>query len=349
MRKASTAFAACDMQANHRQRRDFVKGVAALAGAAGLPAFDMSLAAVEPPPETKTLRLTATPAICLAPQYVAEALLNAEGFTDVQYVKLENPSPNSAIASGNADISMDAVWGFMSRIDAGDPVTILAGVHLGCYQLIGSDKIKTVRDLKGKTVPVFKLGDPNHLFLSSIAAYVGLDPRKDINWITRSPTESVQLLAKGQVDAYLAFPPEPQEMKAKGIGHVIVNTGIDKPWAQYYCCVAAARRAFVQSYPVATKRALRALLKAADLCNQYPERAAQLLIEKKFASRYDYALQALRDVPYNAWRTYDPDNTLRFYSVRLHELGMIKSTPQKLIAEGTDWRFLNELKRELKA
>jgi len=152
MRKASTAFAACDMQANHRQRRDFVKGVAALAGAAGLPAFDMSLAAVEPPPETKTLRLTATPAICLAPQYVAEALLNAEGFTDVQYVKLENPSPNSAIASGNADISMDAVWGFMSRIDAGDPVTILAGVHLGCYQLIGSDKIKTVRDLKGKTV-----------------------------------------------------------------------------------------------------------------------------------------------------------------------------------------------------
>ena len=44
-----------------------------------------------------------------------------------------------------------------------------------------------------------------------------------------------------------------------------------------------------------------------------------------------------------------PDDTLRFYAVRLHELGTIKSTPQKIIAGGTDWRFLNELKRELKA
>ena len=40
---------------------------------------------------------------------------------------------------------------------------------------------------------------------------------------------------------------------------------------------------------------------------------------------------------------------MRFYALRLHEAGMIKSSPNKLIAEGTDWRFLDELKRELKA
>jgi hypothetical protein len=38
----------------------------------------------------------------------------------------------------------------------------------------------------------------------------------------------------------------------------------------------------------------------------------------------------------------------RFYALRLREAGMIKSTPQRLIAQGTDWRFLNELKKELK-
>jgi NitT/TauT family transport system substrate-binding protein len=27
---------------------------------------------------------------------------------------------------------------------------------------------------------------------------------------------------------------------------------------------------------------------------------------------------------------------------------MIKSSPQKLIAQGTDWRFLNALKKEMK-
>ena len=49
------------------------------------------------------------------------------------------------------------------------------------------------------------------------------------------------------------------------------------------------------------------------------------------------------------WREYDPEDTLRFYALRLHEAGMIKSSPNALLAEGTDWRFLNELKRELKA
>jgi len=38
---------------------------------------------------------------------------------------------------------------------------------------------------------------------------------------------------------------------------------------------------------------------------------------------------------------------VRFYALRLHEVGMVKSSPQKLIAEGTDWRFLTEIKEEL--
>jgi len=108
-------------------------------------------------------------------------------------------------------------------------------------------------------------------------------------------------------------------------------------------------RDFVHKHPVATKRAVRAILKATDLCAQEPERAARLMVDRGFASRYDYAIQTLREVPYNAWRIYDPATTLRFYALRLHEAGMIKSSPQKIIAQGTDWRFLNELKRELKA
>ena len=68
-----------------------------------------------------------------------------------------------------------------------------------------------------------------------------------------------------------------------------------------------------------------------------------------FASRYDYALQTLTELPYDRWREFDPEDAMRFYALRLHEVGMIKSTPNKIIADGTDWRFLDELKRELKA
>jgi NitT/TauT family transport system substrate-binding protein len=68
-----------------------------------------------------------------------------------------------------------------------------------------------------------------------------------------------------------------------------------------------------------------------------------------FAHRYDYALQTLSELPYGAWREFDPEDSLRYYALRLHEVGMISSSPNKIISEGTDWRFLNELKRELKA
>jgi NitT/TauT family transport system substrate-binding protein len=77
--------------------------------------------------------------------------------------------------------------------------------------------------------------------------------------------------------------------------------------------------------------------------------AARRLVDRGFAPPYDYALETLRDVPYDKWREYDPEDTIRFCALRLREIGLIKSTPQKLIAENTDWRFLDELKRELKA
>ena len=100
---------------------------------------------------------------------------------------------------------------------------------------------------------------------------------------------------------------------------------------------------------MATRRVTRAILKATDVCVTEPTRAARRLVDAGFTERYDYALRTLNEVPYNAWREYDPGDTIRFYALRLHEAGMIKSTPQQIIAAGTDWRFLNELKRELKA
>ena len=105
---------------------------------------------------------------------------------------------------------------------------------------------------------------------------------------------------------------------------------------------------YVRRHPVATKRVLRAILKAADLCVTEPARAAQRVVDGGFTARYDYTLQTLKEVPYDKWREYDPEDTIRYYALRLHEAGMIKSLPSKIIAENTDWRFLNELKRELK-
>jgi len=234
------------------------------------------------------------------------------------------------------------------RLEAGDPIVILGGLHIGCFELFGTNEVRSIRDLKGKTVAVPALDSSRYVFLASMVAYVGLDPRKDLNFVTHPGPESIRLLSEGKIDAYLGFPPEPQEMRDKQIGHVVVNSAVDRPWSQYFCCIAAGSREFVRKHPVATKHVLRAILKAADVCGTAPEQAARLIVEQGFTPRYDYALQTMQEIPYNRWREYNPEDTVRFYALRLHEAGMITSSPQKIIAQGTNWRFFNELKKEMK-
>jgi NitT/TauT family transport system substrate-binding protein len=331
-----------------QNRRHFLASLSS-AAAVGLVDAPKVLAA-EPPLETTRIRLFDWAGICIAPQFVAEELLKSEGFTDVQYVRSgtrAGEEASVALASGAIDINSQFSAPCIIRVEAGDPIVFLGGLHVGCFELFGTERIRAVRDLKRKTVAIPALGSPHHTFLASIAAYVGLDPSHDINLVTYPVAESMQLLADGKIDGLLSFPPIPQELRAKRIGHVIVNSSVDRPWSQYFCCIVSGHREFVRKHPVATKRALRALLKAVDFCAATPERAARIVADRGYP--YEYSLQAMREIPYAKWRDYDPEDAVRFYSLRLREAGMIRSTPNKIITQGTDWRFFNELKRELKS
>ena len=330
-----------------QDRRRFLATLSSTAAAGLLDA--PNVLGQEAPLETSRIRLYEWTSVCIAPQFVAEELLKAEGFTDVQYVRAEPTGqlPNPLLASGAVDINSQFSAPSILRIEAGDPVVFLGGMHVGCFELFGTGQIRAVRDLKGKRVAIPAFGSPHHVFLASIAAYVGLDPSRDINFVTYPANQSMQLLADSKIDALLSFPPVPQELRAKKIGHVILNSSVDRPWSQYFCCMISGNREFVRKHPAATKRAMRALLKAVDLCVAMPERAARIVADRGYP--YEYALQAVREIPYAKWRDYDPEDAVRFYSLRLREAGMIKSSPNKILADGADWRFWNELKRELKA
>jgi NitT/TauT family transport system substrate-binding protein len=328
-------------------RRHFLAALPS-AGALGLLGGASAMAQAAPP-ETTTIRLARSRSICIAPQYVVGDLLQAEGFTDIRYVATDaGMGQSKLLARGEIDLTLHFSPLLLIPIDAGEKISIIAGVHVGCFELLAIERIRSIADLKGKTVGVPDLGTAPHIFVSSMAALVGLDPAKDINWVRSPSIAPMELFADGKIDAWLGFPPEPQQLRARKVGHVVVNSSIDRPWSQYYCCMLGGNRDFIRKNPVATKRALRAILKATDFCVSDPAGAARRMVDNGFTARYDYALQTLKEVPYSKWREYDPEDTIRFWALRLREAGMIKSNPNKIIAEATDWRFLNELKRELK-
>jgi NitT/TauT family transport system substrate-binding protein len=330
-------------------RRDFVVAASATATTGLIWSGQRPRAlAQEAPPETTKIKLASSPSLCVAPQFVVDELLADEGFTQIDRMVTESgPQLNEAIASGQVDFAMHFSGPLILLLDRGRKIAILAGVHVGCFELFAKDGINGVADLKGRSVGIPGLESSAHVFLSAMATLVGLDPAKDIHWVTGAEAKPIEMFLEGKVDAFLGFPPEPQRLRAQNVSHVIVNSAQDRPWSQYFCCMLAGNPEFVRAKPIAAKRMVRAMLRASDLCFSAPTKVARQIVDRGFTPNYDYALQTLSDVPYGKWRDYDPEDTIRFYALRLHEAGMIKSSPDAIITEGTDWRFLREVRREL--
>jgi len=157
------------MSISHTRRR--VLAAVPLMGTFGLlrPA---SVLAAEEQLETTRVRLGNQSGLCVAPIYVLEQLLRAEGFTDIQYVQLPpNQSAPDGIARGDIDFGGNFAPVLVSALDRGLPVTALGPLHLGCFEVFGGESVRTVADLRGKRVTINTFGSPWHLFLSVIGLF----------------------------------------------------------------------------------------------------------------------------------------------------------------------------------
>lgn len=189
------SFRRCDAMIHRRQ---FLKGTTAL-GVAGLLGTRAATASAEPPPETTRLRLPHIPGVCVAPQYIAEELLRSEGFSEIEYVKSPPGIGYDFYASGEVDISVAFVAPFIPLVDRGLPIVMLAGVHVGCFELFGTEQVKSIRDLKGRNVAVPSMGSAHYFFLASMLRFVGLDPRRDIKWLEHPVGDSARVLTERRV------------------------------------------------------------------------------------------------------------------------------------------------------
>ena len=135
-----------------QSRRDFLAS-APLAAAAGVLGARISIA--DEGPETTTIRIRvedAPPAVvsgvaenslCNAPLYITDDLLRLEGFTDIRYVLVKSGLPyTQAFARGEIDFGLLTAPGVLRRLDAGVPITALAGVHPGCFEMFAQGYVR---------------------------------------------------------------------------------------------------------------------------------------------------------------------------------------------------------------
>jgi NitT/TauT family transport system substrate-binding protein len=308
-----------------------------------------------PPPETTTVRYV-MPAAC-DPLWNVRDLLLQEGFKDIQLVRAP-VTTTEWLTANKADFNSGYGTLIAASVDEGLPIVSLAGIHPGCFELFATPGISTIRDLRGKTIAVNakKSSDQFYGFFSILLANIGIDPRTEVNFIEIGPdfTALRDAFVDGRSQAFIASGTTGPQLhrNPKNPGKVILDTTMDKPWSQYYCCNLVANRNWARRYPVATKRFTRAILRAADEVAKDKPRAAREYVARGFVaapspSEEDLTNEAIRDLSYD-WREIDPEDTLRFFALRLADAKLVKSTPQQIIAQGSDFAYMRQLRTELK-
>ena len=195
-------------------RRGFLT-MLSLTGAAGLVGLPRAFAA-ESALETPTVRIPKiSQGICAAPELIVGELLRAEGFADVRFVPSGPGDLTQAVGDGTLDFALNFASSLTAAIDRGVAIRVLAGIHAGCFGLFGHEVIHGIADLKGRSVAVGSMGGPSHLFVAAMASQVGIDPGTDIHWITAPGGKSIELFIDGKAHAFLGFPPQPQELRAR--------------------------------------------------------------------------------------------------------------------------------------
>ena len=309
-----------------------------------------------PPPETTTVRIV-TPSACDPGLMLAGDYLREEGFTEVRYVDTSFVD-RKWLLEREADVSLAHPEFIVASLDAGVPLVMLAGLHSGCLEVWTQPGIRSISELRGKKIAVRRAdtSDQYYAFFATLLGYVGIDPVKDVQFVAGgNGAEMRRAFIEGRADAVLvgsATGPSFRRLP-QAPGHVILATSTAKPWSQYLCCTLVAPRDWARQNPIATKRITRAVLRATDRATKDPARAAHdaSAAAAAAAAGGDFGDESLVretiDMCTYDWRELDPEETLRFFALRLAEAKLIKSTPQQLINQGTDLAYMRQLRKEL--
>ena len=317
--------------------------------------------------ETTTVRI-AYPVECDPGLVLAKGYLQDEGFTDVEFVATPFTS-RGWITENKADFACAHSEFTVGAIADGLPLRVLSGLHSGCLELWVRDGITDIHDLSGKRISV-RVKDIRDMFYAWFAILLGDIgiALKNVDFVEAADPGDyngmIGAFTGGRADAVLAGGPEGPHLRRrpKPPGHVLLETNTQTPWSQYFCCNLVANRDWAQQNPVATKRVTRALLRATDAAASDHASAARNAVAVIAARSSQIGGQAaggafedesivtetMAMCTYN-WRELDPEDTLRFFALKLANVNLITSTPQQIIARGSDFAYMRQWKGESKS
>ena len=304
-----------------------------------------------PPPETNAIRIACFG--CDAPIMAAERYLRQEGFTDIEITgETSPPEFEAALVSGKVHMGPMDPPQFVSSVQRGQGIVGLGSLHPGCLEIWAQAGIGSLTDLRGRTIVVGSkaINDPPYSYIALVLKYAGVDPQ-EVNFVAQSGVNPINLYLGGKNDAVRVGAERAPALKANPAnkGHMVHSQLMDDPWSKLACCILVTTQDWYRANPVAAKRAIRAIFRAADFQPDDRADAVMPLTDRGFfggPSNFNNVLAAADMVPAN-WRDLDTEKTVRFYGKLLADVRLLTKSVDE-VARALDLRILGELRTELK-
>jgi NitT/TauT family transport system substrate-binding protein len=302
-----------------------------------------------PPPEVARIRVPGFDgsSLCLSPSLLIDDFLAEEGMEAELVVVPTTQSWVEAVHNGVFDFTQDFAAAAVAGLDQGYDLTVLAGVHAGCLELFARLEFDELSTLDSRVIAV-PYGNnatlPDYAFMVTLMNFIGVPAARTV--VSYDEHLLPELLASGEVDAVLAYQPLAENLRSIEGVRTLLSTAEDPPWSNYYCCTFTGNSHFVRENPIATLRTLRALMRATDLMATQPDVALARMIERGYAKDDAASRRVFHGLPYGRWRTVHPEDSLRFYALRLREVEEISAAPESIV-DSSDWRFLDWLKQDM--
>jgi NitT/TauT family transport system substrate-binding protein len=326
-------------------RRGFLKNSSALAVSVALPAGIAAALGASDARAATSVKATHGSGLCNLGIFLAKKreLAKVDG-VDLEFVV--TPTTTDVVTlfgSGQVDISVIPYSNFLTLVDAGAPVKMVAGAGVeGCI-LVAREGIKTAADLKGKTIGTFQ-ADTLEVLPYDYLKKAGL-AFKDVKvaYFNTSP-ELAAAFINGGIDAVCHIEPYATQCLTSRKGATVLTDGKDVYGSNYADCVLAARIPMIEKNPAAIKAVIKAMFVAQSQAEKDPAAALRDTVGTYYKTSMEAATLAQSKQPV----MIDQRHNAKFFAERsqsMIEMGYVKKAMPN---SALDWRLIEQVIAENK-
>ncbi|SFL31994.1 ABC transporter substrate-binding protein [Pelosinus propionicus] len=236
------------------------------------------------------LKIGYSGSLCEAPLHMAieKGFFEAEGLK-VDVTKLAPGTAFEAVTAGKTEAGFGLLASLVQPLSNGLPIKITSGLHTGCDKVLApkNSGINSLADLRGKRIGVPSMNSSPIIFAKRALADAGVgvsEKNMEVEFIVFSATDLPLALKNGAVDALAMNDPTASITQKEYDLKSIVDSAVDAPYKDQYCCSAYVRDNIASEHPEIAAKYTRAMQKASAWIQKNPDEAAKIQVDKKWVA-----------------------------------------------------------------